>query len=284
MLPNIAGMTEGLKIRRVAGPARKNRNNVVEIEVFDTSTSEATWTEILLPKGRPEGSMVLGLLPSGERMVIPSTHFPDGFRVMFKAIAWMILALAFSPHALLGTGFSCASGNLTGISVKDLSAVVANESSSIRLRACTFSRTEIDSFAGKIVNSLAIESDATGLAFQPNTISSHGPECNRVNSVELSIMETIPSQAVMGTGITEGVTTRSVSPNNNRSHERPTRKGRYSLNCVVTCRLGINSPIITQQLWKERPVILLETHRLPRWENPSASSKCGKYFLLDRRS
>jgi hypothetical protein len=52
---------------------------------------------------------------------------------------------------------------------------------------------------------------------------------NRENSVKLSLGETIPSQAVVGVDITEGVTTRLVSPNNNPIQEPPTRKGRDSL-------------------------------------------------------
>lgn len=47
----------------------------------------------------------------------------------------------------------------------------------------------------------------------------------------------ISSRAAMGDfGIAEGSTTMAVSPNNNPPHEHPARKGRYSLNCMETCR------------------------------------------------
>lgn len=61
-----------------------------------------------------------------------------------------------------------------------------------------------------------------------------------VNSVDTSSVviaeETIPSQASVGKDAEEGVTTSSVSPNNNQSHEDPPRKGLYSLTSVVTQR------------------------------------------------
>ena len=51
---------------------------------------------------------------------------------------------------------------------------------------------------------------------------------NRMNSVEAP-EGVIPSQAAEGKGPAEGVTTSSLSPNNNASHESPARKGRDSL-------------------------------------------------------
>lgn len=60
---------------------------------------------------------------------------------------------------------------------------------------------------------------------------------NWVNSVKRSSLvtayESIPSQAAEGEGSAEGVTTRSVSPNNNPIHEDPARKGRDSLTSRV---------------------------------------------------
>ena len=57
---------------------------------------------------------------------------------------------------------------------------------------------------------------------------------NRVNSVELSTGETMPSQAAEGKGSAEGVTIRSVSPNNNPIQERPARKGRDDLSSAIS--------------------------------------------------
>lgn len=55
---------------------------------------------------------------------------------------------------------------------------------------------------------------------------------NRVNSVEAPSGVT-PSQAAVGEGTAEGVTTREMSPNNNSLHEDPARKGRHSLDSTV---------------------------------------------------
>jgi hypothetical protein len=61
-----------------------------------------------------------------------------------------------------------------------------------------------------------------------------------VNSVDHSpavmSVESIPSQSSVGEDSEAGVTTSSVSPNNNRSHEDPPRKGLYSLTSVATQR------------------------------------------------
>jgi hypothetical protein len=46
----------------------------------------------------------------------------------------------------------------------------------------------------------------------------------------------ILSQATKGIGFVEGATTMKVSPNNNPSHERPTRKGKDSLSYMETYR------------------------------------------------
>ena len=59
----------------------------------------------------------------------------------------------------------------------------------------------------------------------------------------------IPSQATVGIGAVEGVTTRSLTPKNNGSHETPARKGRYSLSWLDNSQnLGINSLEITSLL------------------------------------
>lgn len=49
----------------------------------------------------------------------------------------------------------------------------------------------------------------------------------------------ISIQAIEGKGSMEGSTTMKVSPNNNPSQERPTRKGRYSLNLQEIARTEV---------------------------------------------
>jgi len=65
-----------------------------------------------------------------------------------------------------------------------------------------------------------------------NKVDSQAFRKNRMNSVETP-EGAIPSQAKGGQGNLldplEGVTTSSLSPNNNASHESPARKGRDSL-------------------------------------------------------
>jgi hypothetical protein len=55
---------------------------------------------------------------------------------------------------------------------------------------------------------------------------------NRANSVKTPVGAT-PSQAVVGEGTTEGVTTREMSPNNNSLQEGATGNGKHSLGSTV---------------------------------------------------
>lgn len=66
-----------------------------------------------------------------------------------------------------------------------------------------------------------------------NHVDSEAFRKNRENSVKTP-QGVIPSQAAEGEGSAEGVTTSSLSPNDNANQETPTRKGRDSLSSART--------------------------------------------------
>lgn len=87
---------------------------------------------------------------------------------------------------------------------------------------------EVQTLREAIVQQVSALNKANGKAYRTKWVNSVD------TSSPVTDEETIPSQASAGDfGAEEGVTTSSVSPNNNRSHEDPPRKGLYSLTSTV---------------------------------------------------
>ena len=246
MFPNIARMAESLKIGWMPVIASSEYgHDMIQFKIRSALASDAFRAKQEFSNGRPKTSSGYFRCPPSPRMMVSTSHFLDGFRSMFLAVKRMLFTSALFPHALFGTRFSGPENNLRLVSVELFPARPAFETLAVRDGSCTLGRAKLDLSANDVIGPLAVKRRFAFLAIQPNTVFSHDPECYRVNSVELS-QETIPSQAAEGEGSAEGVTTRSVSPNNNRSQECPTGNGRDSLNMPGDRqKLGINSPMIT---------------------------------------